>query len=136
MNSIAKFFPYVLILIFTALTCWGTLGLVEYFFPTVKLSLQNQKFPPGLQFIHFATILGTGVLFLVGYCIRWPHTPFALITMFAVLASLCFVETVDFQAFGGGTRRFFVMGMKYVMYLGLSTYFLRSAWAHKHFALH
>ncbi|TNE51810.1 MAG: hypothetical protein EP343_02815 [Deltaproteobacteria bacterium] len=135
MNSIAKWFPYALLLLFTALTAWGLLGMVEYFVPTVKLGLQNAKFPTGLQFLHFASILAAGTVFLVGYVVRWRHTPFAMVLLFAVMATLCFVETVDFMAFGGGNTRFLVMSLEYVMYLGLSFYFLRSSAMNQRFSL-
>ncbi len=134
MNPIAKGFPYLLVLIFTALTVWGWLGLVEYFIPAAKLGLQNAKFPTGLQFLHFASILGAGTIFLVGYFTRWRHTPFAMVILFVVMATLCFVETVDFMAFGKGPTRFLVMSLEYGVYLGLSVYFLRSATMQQRFS--
>lgn len=125
-NQIAKWFPYLLVLIMTVLTVWGVLGLVEYFFPAVVLGLQSPQFPAGLQFIHFFAILATGTIFLVGYFTRWRHTPFATVVMFAVLATLCFVETVDFAAFGEPPQSYVIMGIEYATYLGLSVYLLRS----------
>lgn len=134
MNSMAKGFPFVLLLIFTALTAWGLLGLVEFFIPAAKVGLQNAKFPTGLQFLHFASILAAGTIFLVGYVTRWRHTPFAMVILFAVMATLCFVETVDFMAFGKGPTRFLVMSLEYVVYLGLSVYFLRSTTMQQRFS--
>ena len=46
--------------------------------------------------------------------------------MYATLATLCLVETVDFDAFGGGTKRFFIMPAEYVLYIALSTYLISS----------
>ena len=46
--------------------------------------------------------------------------------MYAVLATLCFVETVDFQAFGNGPSRFIPMTVEYAVYLVLSAYLLKS----------
>lgn len=127
MTSIASLFPYVLMVVHAALAIWGVLGLVEYFFPAVSLGLQNAGFPAGTQFLHFASILVTGGMFLVGYVTRWQHTQHAMVTMYAVLATICFIETVDFQAFGGGSTRFIPMTIEYIVYVGLSTYFFRSA---------
>lgn len=134
MSQIGKLFPYVLVLISVVLTGWGALGLLEYFFSAASLGLQNANFPDGLQFLHFAAILATGAIFLGGYVMRWRHTPFATVVMYAVLATLCFIETVDFQAFGRGPTRFIPMVMEYVAYIGLSAYLLRSSTMHRHFA--
>jgi hypothetical protein len=78
-------------------------------------------------FLHFLSILVTGAVFIVGYLARWRHTPFAIVVMYAVLATLCFVETVDFEAFGGGATRFIPMTIEYIAYIGFSTYLFRSS---------
>lgn len=127
MGQVAKLFPHLLVLVHAALTGWGVFGLTEYFFPAVELGLQNASFPAGLQFLHFASILATGAIFLGGYFGRWRFMPFAVIVMYAVLATICFIETVDFGAFGGGSTRFIPMGVEYVTYLLLSVYLLRSS---------
>ena len=127
MSQAAKLFPYVLVLLHAVLVGWGVLGLVEYFVPAATLGLQDTNFPAGTQFLHFASILVTGTLFLAGYFTRWQHTPTVTVTMYAVLATICFIETVDFNAFGGGQARFIPMGLEYVTYIGLSIYLLRSA---------
>ncbi|MEL7370192.1 MAG: hypothetical protein AAFN74_14835 [Myxococcota bacterium] len=133
LSPIASRFPWVLVLVSVILAGWGVLGLVEYFMPVVALGLQNSRFPDGLQFIHFAALLATGLVFVGGYFSRWRHTPWATVTMYLVLATLCFVETVDFQAFGPGPARFVPMAIEYVMYVLLSTYLLRSAVLRRHF---
>ena len=114
-SKAAKLLPYLLVLISTVLIVWGTLGLLEYFFPNIALGLQNKKFPDGVQFLHFLSILLTGAIFVGGYLKRWRHTPFVTVIMYAVLATLCFVETVDFDAFGGGPTRFVPMVIEYVV---------------------
>lgn len=125
--------PWLLLLISALLAVWGTLGLVEYVFPATALGLQDKDFPAGLQFLHFFSILVTGTIFIAGYAGRWRHTPFATIVMYAVLATLCFIETVDFNAFGGGPTRFIPMAIEYVAYVGLSAYLLRSATMRRRF---
>lgn len=64
---------------------------------------------------------------------RWPHTPYATVTMYAVLATLCFVETLDFEAFGGGATGLIIMIIEFTVYVGLSTYLLRSPTIRNHF---
>lgn len=122
----SRFGPYLLALVKAALLVWGGLGLVEYLVPPVAFGLQNANFPPGTQLLHWILILLTGLVFLVGFAMRWQYTPFATITMYATLATLCFVETVDFRAFGEGVERYFVMFAEYLLYFVLSAYLLSS----------
>lgn len=123
MSTISKWFSYVLVLYAVILTIWGVLGLIEYFVPAAALGLQNATFPPGTQFLHFVAILGTGVVFLVGFFTRWRYTAFATIVMYAVLATLCFVETFDFMV---RPDRYVAIAIEYAMYIGFGTYLLRS----------
>ena len=99
-----KNFIYVLLVMKVGLLTWGILGFIEYFVPTVTFGLQESNFPAGVQFLHWLLISSTGIIFVFGYLTRWSYTPFVSIVMYATLATLCFVETVDFNAFGGGNR--------------------------------
>ncbi len=138
MPVLDRFIPKFLLALSVFLLCWGLLGLVEYVLPSLNIGLQNSRFPDGLQFAHFFAIMLTGAIFVVGYLSKWPHTPFATITMYAVLATLCFVEVMDFGAFGGGATGVLTMMLEYAMYVSLSIYLLRSKAMHRHFenALH
>jgi hypothetical protein len=127
MTVVSRLMPVLLLAISVVLFLWGVAGLVEYVLPPIGFGLQNEAFPPGLQFLHFLSILVTGAVFIVGYLARWRHTPFAIVVMYAVLATLCFVETVDFEAFGGGATRFIPMTIEYIAYIGFSTYLFRSS---------
>lgn len=133
MNALDRFLPKVLLAFSAGLLGWGLLGLLEYVFPTLSLGLQNSSFPNGLQFLHFFAIMLTGAIFFFGYFKQWTYTPYVTITMYAVLATLCFVETIDFGAFGGGTTGVVIMLVEFVTYVGLSTYLLRSTVIHHHF---
>ncbi|MEQ8482278.1 MAG: hypothetical protein RIC18_16640 [Hoeflea sp.] len=126
MDRLDRFLPRTLLAISAALLCWGILGLLEYVFPALGLGLQNESFPAGLQFLHFLALVLTGAIYVFGYLRRWPHTPHATITMYAVLATLCFVETIDFGAFGGGATGVAIMLGEFVLYIVLSTYLIRS----------
>lgn len=120
-------FIYVLFTVKCLLLVWGFLGFIEYLAPSVSFGLQDTNFPAGVQLLHWLLLLLTGSVFIVGFLRRWSYTPFATIIMYATLATLCFVETVDFNAFGGGPKRFFIMAAEYVLYIVLSTYLLRSS---------
>ncbi len=126
MSRVTQVIFRLLLLIHAILVAWGVLGLVEYVAPAVPLGLQSPAFPPGLQFLHFASVLATGLVFLGGYLARSRHLSFAMVTMYAVLATICFVETVDFGAFGGGMTRFIPMSIEYVTYIGISLFLLHT----------
>jgi hypothetical protein len=123
----------VLLVVSAVLAAWGALGLAEYAFPQLAFGLQNPDFPAGMQFLHFFSILVSGVVFLAGYVVRWAATPFVTVTLYAVLATLCFVETVDFGAFGGGPTRFVPMLIEYAVYVALGIYLLTSPAARRRF---
>ena len=117
---------YILVFIKCILIIWGILGFIEYFSPSVSFGLQDPNFPAGTQFLHWFLLVLMGSIFVMGFFGRWKHTPTVTVMMYATLATLCFIETVDFDAFGGGTKRFFIMGGEYVLYIVLSIYLLRS----------
>ncbi len=56
-------------------------------------------------------------------------------TMYAVLATICFIETIDFGAFGGGTIGVFIMLLEFALYIVLSVCLFRSAAIGHHFRL-
>jgi hypothetical protein len=134
METLDKIVPRALLVVSAGLLCWGLLGLLEYALPALGLGLQNSGFPDGLQFLHFFAIALTGTIFVLGYLRRWPPTPHATITMYAVLATLCFVETIDFGAFGGGVTGVAIMLVEFALYIGLSTYLIRSPFIRQRFA--
>jgi len=117
---------YYLFIVKIALLVWGLLGFVEYFFPTISFGLQEPNFPAGTQFLHWFLITLTGSTFVYGFLRRWKYTPFVTITMYVALATMCFIQTVDFHAFGGGATRFFIMSAEFVLYFLLTIYLLRS----------
>ncbi|MCL1627251.1 MULTISPECIES: hypothetical protein [Roseinatronobacter] len=126
MTALDRVLPGLLLVISGLLMGWGILGLLEYVVPVISIGLQNSQFPAGLQFAHFFAILLTGAVFLFGYLAKWPPTRHATITMYAVLATLCFVEVTDFGAFGGGTTGVLIMLVEFSTYIALSVYMLRS----------
>ncbi|MEM7237434.1 MAG: hypothetical protein AAF501_06380 [Pseudomonadota bacterium] len=133
LDTLDRFLPKGLLIVSSGLLCWGLLGLSEYAFPALNLGLQDIRFPAGLQFLHFFALVLTGSVFVFGYLNRWPYTPYATITMYAVLATLCFIETMDFGAFGGGITGVMIMLMEFALYIGLSSYLLHSTAIHHHF---
>ncbi|MEM6743301.1 MAG: hypothetical protein AAF676_06145 [Pseudomonadota bacterium] len=134
MTTLDRVLPQALLAVSCGLLLWGLLGLAEYVAPSLGFGLQDEAFPDGLQFLHFFAIAVTGAVFGVGYLARWPATRHATITMYAVLAAICFVETIDFGAFGGGAMAVMIMLGEFVLYAALSTYLLRSDAMRRRFA--
>lgn len=126
-------FPYLLLAVKAALLLWGLLGLLEYLSPSLAFGLQNATFPPGTQLLHWLLLLLSGSIFVVGFLSRWQQTPYATITMYVALGTLCFIETVDFGAFGDAPARFIIMAGEYAVYIALSVYLLRSQRMREHF---
>ncbi|MCH2038660.1 MAG: hypothetical protein MK137_08735, partial [Rickettsiales bacterium] len=116
----------VLLAIKIFLLVWGIFGFLEYYNPSLEFGLQNAPFPKGVQFLHWFLLVITGASFTLGFLLRWKYTPFMTVIMYAMLATLCFIETVDFEAFGGGAMRFVIMAGEYVVYVLISMYLMQS----------
>ncbi|MBN8291711.1 hypothetical protein JI664_07025 [Rhodobacter sp. NTK016B] len=98
------------------------MGLLQYAHPGLAIGLQDESFPAGRQFLHFFALSLTGLVFVAGYLRRWRATPHTSATMYAVLACLCFIEVMDFGAFGGGAMAVPIMLTEFALYLALSVY--------------
>lgn len=131
MNRLSKIFSNLLILYFVFMFLWGLLGFLEYFtgVPFI-VELQNPTFPAGTQFLHWLLISMTGATYLIGYCLRWAYTPQAMVVLFAMLASMCFIQTFDFMT---SPNRYWAYAVECSLYLILSTYLLRSQRMQKRF---
>ncbi|MEM6662764.1 MAG: hypothetical protein AAF666_11380 [Pseudomonadota bacterium] len=122
---------YALLLIFTALLVWGVLGFVEYLFGlTLIAPLQNANFPPAVQFMHWAALTTAGTIYLAGYALRWRQTPFAMIAVFAMLWTMCVIETFDFMTAG---HRYLVFVAECILYPAIAAFLLKSRRMIRHF---
>ncbi len=131
MKHVSMLVSYLILLASGVMFGWGLLGLLEYLFGFAPLMpLQNPNFPPGTQLIHWIVILASGSVYLIGYITRWKHTPFAMVVMFAMLTTLCAVETFDFM-----TRpdRYGAYAREVTYYVLMSVFLLRSKRMHAHF---
>lgn len=132
MQSIASFtFSYLILASSIFLALWGSLGLIEYLFGVSFIPLQNTAFPRGVQLLHWIGITATGWIYIAGYFARWSLTPFAMVVAYAVLATLCFIETIDFLTNRG---RYLAMALEYAAYIGISFFLFRSRRMQSHFA--
>ena len=131
MILVSKIFSYVLILAASVNLCWGLLGFIEYFSgAALILPLQNPTFPGGTQLIHWFLITVSGAVFLLGYFTKWRYTPFAMVVIYAMLATLCAVETFDFMT---NPSRYVDFIVEVISYILISIYLFRSQRMRLHF---
>jgi len=115
---------YIIIAIAAFLLAWGVLGMAEYVTQAaLVIPLQNPAFPPGIQFLQWVLLIAFGTVFLVGYAARWRHTPFAVSVIFAMLATMCFVQTFDFLT---NDSRYIGLVLECIAYLAIATFLFRS----------
>jgi uncharacterized membrane protein YccC len=120
----SRIFSYVIVGISLFLSMWGLLGFLEYFWGYAPLlPLQNPEFPQGTQFLHWLAISVSGLVFLAGYGTHWAYTPHAMVVIYAVMATLCFVQTFDFMT---NPSRYLAMVVEYVAYLAIGIFLFRS----------
>ena len=123
-RKISLLYSYFLILGSIGMTTWGLAGFTEYLFDiTVVIPLQNPNFPSGTQFIHWLLITLSGTVFLFGYFTRWKYTPNVKVTIYACLATMCFIQTFDFM-----TRedRYISYALEVTNYIIVSIYLFKS----------
>ncbi|MEM9760319.1 MAG: hypothetical protein AAF933_13850 [Pseudomonadota bacterium] len=131
MKKASALFSHLMVLAFCVMLGWGVLGFLEYFFGVqLLMPLQNPTFPSGTQFLHWLLVTSSGACFLLGYFLRWKHTPVAMLLFFTALATLCFVETFDFMTNAG---RYSDYARECIGYLVMSVYLLRSERMRLHF---
>lgn len=126
-------FSYLFLLYSIFMLLWGALGFAEYLVGRPMLvPLQNPNFPAGTQLLHWLLIIACGLSYVTGYSLRWRYTPFAMTIIFAMLASMCFIQTFDFM-----TRpdRYIAFAIECVMYIVLSQYLFRSRLMKQRFGL-
>ncbi|MEO1193895.1 MAG: hypothetical protein AAFY02_19220 [Pseudomonadota bacterium] len=121
---LSQAFSYLLLLAAAVLLCWGLLGFIKDFTGlTPPFPLQYATFPSGLQFIQWLLITLSGGTLLIGYAVRWPLTPLAMIVLFACLATMCAIQTFDFLE---NPSRYQDFVLECIYYVVMSVYLVRS----------
>ena len=131
MKTISKIYAYFLLVASAGMFSWGVLGFLEYFTGLAPVTgLQNINFPNGTQFIHWLLITASGATFLVGYITRWKHTPIVKVVLYAMLATMCAIQTFDFMTEPWRYRSFVT---EIIMYILNSVFLLKSSLMKEHF---
>jgi hypothetical protein len=120
-----------LVAVHLVLAGWATVGLIEWFRPTVPWPrLSNPHLLNGILFLHWMLMLLAGGVFLVGYSARWSGTPTALAIAYVCLAAFCAVESFGFLVH---RSKFLDMALEYAAYAAIIVFLLRAAAAREHF---
>lgn len=131
MKILSKIFSYLLLLYAVGMLIWGVLGFIEYLLGLVIIvPLQNPTFPAGTQFVHWTLITACGAIYLYGYFYKWKFTPYAMTTIFAMLATMCTIQTFDFMT---EEWRYQSYVNEIIMYILISYYLFRSKLMRLHF---
>ncbi len=131
MKQVSIVFSYLILVASFVMLSWGILGFLEYFFTIAPLMpLQNPTFPKGTQFIHWFLISLSGGVYLLGYFSKWKYTPLAMIVIYAMLATMCFIQTFDFMK---NLSRYTDFIRECIYYVIISTYLIRSRRMQTHF---
>ncbi|MDJ0832577.1 MAG: hypothetical protein QNJ69_03585 [Gammaproteobacteria bacterium] len=131
MKHVSMLFSYLILLASITMLCWGVLGFLEYFFDIVLfIPLQNASFPSGTQFFHWLIITLSGTVYLVGYFTRWKFTPIAMMILFSMLATMCFIQTFDFMT---NDSRYFDLAREVLYYIVMSVYLVKSRRMQEHY---
>jgi hypothetical protein len=124
LERLSQGFSYLMIVAATVMLGWGVLGFLEYLTGWAPLMpLQNPTFPSGTQFVHWLLITLSGSAFLIGYFTRWPYTPIAMLVIYASLATMCAIQTIDFME---NPSRYSDFARECFYYVVFSIYLFRS----------
>ena len=103
-----------MLVVHAVLALWGAAGLAELIGPVPSwAAVANPELPAGVLVVHWPAMLGAGSMFVIGYLVRWPSTPAAMVVAYAVLATVCAVETFGYLT---GGMRFVDMAAEYAAY--------------------
>lgn len=131
MKHVSTIFSHLLLLAAVVMLSWGILGFLEYFSEIALLMpLQNSTFPPGTQLLHWFLITLSGSVYLLGYLLKWKYTPMAMIVIYAMMATMCFIQTFDFMT---NPSRYTDFVRECIYYVVISVYLLRSRRMQTHF---
>ena len=129
-KKISWLFLRLIALSAVAMLIWGIFGFLEYFFNFSIIPLQNPDFLKGTQFLHWLLITASGVVFLFGFITKWPRTPTAMLVIYAMLGTMCFIQTFDMMT---SQNRYIAYTSEVILYIAISIFLFRSQESKDHF---
>jgi len=122
-EKLSWLFLRLIALLHVGMLIWGIFGFLEYFFNFSIVPLQNPDFLKGTQFLHWLLITTSGVIFLYGFITKWSHTPTAMLVIYAMLATMCFIQTFDMMT---SPNRYIAYTFEIILYIVLSVFLFHS----------
>ena len=122
-KSISWLFLRLLLVAAIIMHIWGVLGFLEYLFGVSIISLQNPNFPSGTQFVHWLLITLSGAIFLFGFVTKWSNTPVAMLVVYAMLGTMCTIQTFDMMT---SPNRYLAFAVEITAYFSISIYLFTS----------
>lgn len=113
-NLTAGIVVFTLLAVHALLVVIGIGGLIEWVVedpPWARFS--NPELPRWMLLLQWLLMLGAGVFFIAGYTMRWRPLPWAMAAIYAVMASVCAVQTFIMLT---NEDRFIDMGIEYAEY--------------------
>lgn len=122
-----QYFGYLLVLIHIFLLLWSIGGVIELLSSDVPWTpYTNLDFPRWLLPIHWGSVLITSTGFLIGYFTGWSKTPEFMLAAYAMLFTICVIESFGFMT---SSAKYFAMAAELVTY----TVILALLFKHKYF---
>lgn len=123
--DLPRVFTAVLLLVHGFLGVWALVGFAEWFSASTPWPrVSNPLFPRDILFIHWTLILAAALVFLGGHALAWQHTPAAMACVYAAMAALCAVQTLQYLE---SDLRFVAMGAEYLAYAGILLFLFRAS---------
>jgi hypothetical protein len=105
---------WLLVLVHVLLAVWAVVGLAEMVFAEVPWPrVSNELFPAPVLLAQWLSILVASFLYIAGYLRRWRYTPHAVAVAYAIMATVCAVETFGYMI---SDTRFLAMALEYLAY--------------------
>lgn len=115
----------VLIAVHLFLLVWAIAGFIELLTGrAVWEGATSPEFPEWMLWAQWPPILLTALAFLVGYAVRWPLMPHAVVAGYVVLGALCAYQTFFLLTHD---TRFIAMAVEYAAYIVIGLFLFRSA---------
>jgi hypothetical protein len=128
----AKGLGWLLVLVHVLLAVWAVVGLAEMAFAEVPWPrVSNELFPAPVLLAQWLSILVASFFYIAGYLRRWRYTPHAMAFAYAIMATVCAVETFGYMI---SDTRFLAMALEYLAYALILLFLFKAQAMRRRFA--
>jgi hypothetical protein len=120
-----------LLLVHAALLLWAAVGFAELVWDDVPWRrLSNPVFSRAMLALQWSLIAAASITFIVGFVLRFRHTPAAMAVLYGAMAATCAYQTFFILT---DPRRFRAMAIEYLEYALILAYLFLSKSMRAHF---